>query len=250
MDDPTVGAASTPEQGATQMWQEGAAPTTVMGGDAAPAGNYGWDVAQTSVLGESQLEDTAGMTGASFESAPYAQPYDESAYVDGPQKKAGRGLVVAAVVMGLLAVLAVGAVEMFGLGDMLIVDFGTAITIDLVQNGVFRGGNISPGVDMRFRALHEQTARLPMCSEADVSELLGDSTATAIEQGVMRGIFYEINGYVESFRKKNSEIRIIFSGGDAKRFVNRIKNTIFASCNMMYVGLNRILEYNAAENVK
>ena len=89
-----------------------------------------------------------------------------------------------------------------------------------------------------------------MCSEADVSELLGDSTATAIEQGVMRGIFYEINGYVESFRKKNSEIRIIFSGGDAKRFVNRIKNTIFASCNMMYVGLNRILEYNAAENVK
>ena len=146
--------------------------------------------------------------------------------------------------------LAVGAVEMFGLGDMLIVDFGTAITIDLVQNGVFRGGNISPGVDMRFRALHEQTARLPMCSEADVSELLGDSTATAIEQGVMRGIFYEINGYVESFRKKNSEIRIIFSGGDAKRFVNRIKNTIFASCNMMYVGLNRILEYNAAENVK
>lgn len=146
--------------------------------------------------------------------------------------------------------LAVGAVEMFGLGDMLIVDFGTAITIDLVQNGVFRGGNISPGVDMRFRALHEQTARLPMCSEADVSELLGDSTATAIEQGVMRGVFYEINGYVESFRKKNSEIRIIFSGGDAKRFVNRIKNTIFASCNMMYVGLNRILEYNAAENVK
>lgn len=110
MDDPTVEAASAPEQGATQMWQEGAAPTTVMGGGAAPAGDCGWDVTQTSVLGESQVEDTAGMAGASFESAPYAQPYDESAYVDGPQKKAGRGLVAAAVVMGLLAVLAVGAV--------------------------------------------------------------------------------------------------------------------------------------------
>lgn len=146
--------------------------------------------------------------------------------------------------------LAVGAVEMFGRGDMLIVDFGTAITVDLVQGGVFRGGNISPGVDMRFRALHGQTARLPLCSGDDVSEHLGKSTVSAIEQGVMRGIFYEIEGYVRYFRGKNSEIRIIFSGGDAKRFVNRIKNTIFASCNMMYVGLNRILEYNAAENVK
>lgn len=146
--------------------------------------------------------------------------------------------------------LAVGAVEMFGRGDLLVVDFGTAITIDLVQNGVFRGGNISPGVEMRFRALHEQTARLPLCFDTDISERLGDSTASAIEQGVMRGILYEISGYVDCFRRKNSEIRIIFSGGDAKRFVNRIKNTIFASCNMMYVGLNRILEYNAAEDVK
>jgi len=145
--------------------------------------------------------------------------------------------------------LAVGAVKLYGAEDMLLVDFGTAITIDVVEGGVFRGGNISLGVGSRFRALHEYTAHLPLCEAAEVSARLGESTRTAIEQGVMRGVLYEIEGYVRDFRAKNPQMRIIFSGGDAKCFVNRIKNAIFANCNMMYIGLNAILEYNAAKEI-
>lgn len=145
---------------------------------------------------------------------------------------------------------AVGAVEMYGAEDMLIVDMGTAITFDSVEGGVFRGGNISLGVGSRFRALHDYTAQLPMCGVAEIGDGLGRSTRTAIEQGVMRSVLYEIKGYADEFLQKNPQIRIIFCGGDAKCFVNRIKNAIFANCYMMYIGLNRILEYNATNDNK
>lgn len=145
---------------------------------------------------------------------------------------------------------AVGAVEVYGAGDMLIVDMGTAITFDFVEGGVFRGGNISLGVGSRFRALHDYTAHLPQCGITGIDGSLGRSTRTAIEQGVMRSVLYEIRGYADEFLQKNPQIRIIFCGGDAKCFVNRIKNAIFANCNMMYIGLNRILEYNATNDDK
>lgn len=145
---------------------------------------------------------------------------------------------------------AVGAVEVYGAEDMLIIDMGTAITVDLVEGGVFRGGNISLGVGSRFRALHDYTAHLPQCGVAEMCGSLGRSTRAAIEQGVMRGVLYEIKGYADEFLRKNPRIRIIFCGGDAKCFVNRIKNAIFANCYMMYIGLNRILEYNATDDDK
>lgn len=149
---------------------------------------------------------------------------------------------------------AAGAVALLGReADVLIVDCGTAITVDRVSAGRFLGGNISPGAAMRLRALHQFTSSLPLCSlpeEAGVGQGLGDSTRSAIERGVMQGIFYEIKGYVDDFLQENPQIRIIFCGGDAKFFVNRIKNAIFAECKMMYIGLNAILEYNATiENI-
>lgn len=140
---------------------------------------------------------------------------------------------------------AVGAVECYGCRDCLIVDLGTAVTIDLVTDGVFRGGNISPGVRMRFRALHDYTARLPECSAAEAGVGLGLSTEEAIVQGVMQGIMYEIEGYIASLANKNVNLSVIFTGGDAKYFVKRIKNAIFANCELVICGLNRILEYNA-----
>ncbi len=140
---------------------------------------------------------------------------------------------------------AIGAMTLYGESPMLIVDFGTAITVDFVSGGVFHGGNISPGVKMRFDALHERTARLPLCGVGDWTAELGDSTASAIAAGVMEGIINEVEGYIARFSAKEPEIVVIFCGGDAKYFVNRIKNAIFANCNMMSVGLNAILEYNA-----
>ena len=139
---------------------------------------------------------------------------------------------------------AVGAVALYG-EDCVIVDFGSAITIDMVQGGVFLGGNISPGMEMRFRALHDYTKRLPKCGSTEEILLLGRTTKEAIEQGVMQGITNEIEGYISRFYAKNVKLAIIFTGGDAECFVKRIKNAIFAKCNLVIYGLNRILEYNA-----
>ena len=140
---------------------------------------------------------------------------------------------------------AVGAWAMYGDSDTMIVDFGTAITIDYVVDGAFKGGNISPGVTTRFRALADYTACLPRCCATDEVLDYGRTTIEAIEQGVMRGVEHEIRGYVEAFREKNEKKCIIFTGGDAKYFVKRIKNTIFADCEPVIYGLNRILDYNA-----
>jgi type III pantothenate kinase len=140
---------------------------------------------------------------------------------------------------------AVGGVALFPDGDLMIVDFGTAITIDYVVDGAFVGGNISPGMTTRFRALADYTAKLPLCSPTDEVLTYGRTTNEAIEQGVMQGITNEIEGYIEGFLHEKSKKYIIFTGGDAKYFVKRIKNTIFADCEPVVFGLNRILNYNA-----
>ena len=140
---------------------------------------------------------------------------------------------------------AVGAAALYPDSELLMVDFGTAITIDFVEGGSFRGGNISPGVTTRFRSLADYTASLPLCSASDEVLDYGRTTREAIEQGVMRGVEQEIRGYCDDFSKKNGKKCIIFTGGDAKYFVNRIKNAIFADCEPVIFGLNRILDYNA-----
>lgn len=143
---------------------------------------------------------------------------------------------------------AVGATVLYPGENVLIVDFGTAVTIDLVTaDNTFRGGCISPGVTMRFRALHDYTAALPLCGPAEDERLLGLATEDAVRLGVMNSLTFEIEGYIARMREKIDDLCVIFTGGDAKYFAKRIKNTIFANCNLVFWGLNRILEYNASE---
>ena len=99
----------------------------------------------------------------------------------------------------------------------------------------------------RFRALHDYTAKLPLCAATESEELAGLTTRQAIELGVMNGIAFEIEGYAARMRSQIEDLCVIFTGGDANFFVKRIKNTIFANCNLVFCGLNRILEYNASE---
>ena len=143
---------------------------------------------------------------------------------------------------------AVGVVCEMGIKEALVVDMGSAITFDVIENGVFKGGNISLGVAMRFRALHEFTAALPLCSATEPNGAFGRSTKEAIEQGVMQGVLHEIEGYVERVSASNVKKCIIFCGGDAESFVNRIKSAIFAPRKLMFTGLNIILEYNVSKN--
>ncbi len=141
---------------------------------------------------------------------------------------------------------AVGAVEVAPGKNVMIVDCGTALTVDFVTaDGTYRGGVISPGMQMRFRALHDFTARLPLCAATDVVEPYGDTTTSCIEQGVMNGMAYEIEGYMKRFEQENQKTCIFFTGGAANFFEKRIKNAIFADCELVFIGLNRILDFNA-----
>lgn len=143
---------------------------------------------------------------------------------------------------------AVGAATLYPGRNVLIVDFGTAVTLDFVSaDGVFRGGCISPGMAMRFRALHEYTAALPLCDATDSAELLGRTTDEAVRLGVMNSLAFEIEGYIARMQGEIEDLCVIFTGGDTNFFAKRIKNTIFANCNLVFWGLNRILEYNASE---
>lgn len=140
---------------------------------------------------------------------------------------------------------AVGANSLYPDSNILIIDAGTCITYDLVDcRNRYLGGNISPGLNMRMKALHEFTSRLPIVSP--VGELLpmGNSTETAIRAGVVHGIEYEIQGYIEENRRKYKELFVFLTGGDLFSFDTSLKNSIFADKFLVLKGLNRILEYN------
>ncbi len=141
---------------------------------------------------------------------------------------------------------AVGANALYPGSNVLIADFGTAITIDIVTaQGEFLGGNISPGATTRFKALHDYTDRLPMGSLDGQVALIGKNSQQAVESGVVNGIVYEIEGYIERFSREYADLRIIFTGGDGNFFAKKVKNPIFAIYDLVVYGLNRILEYNA-----
>ena len=139
---------------------------------------------------------------------------------------------------------AVGAKFHFPENNCLIIDIGTAIKYDLVlADNSFIGGIISPGRAMRFKALHTFTKNLPLLDSTIVPDLVGNSTNTCMESGVMNGIIAEINGIIEEYIKK-LKITILICGGDAPYFESKIKYPTFAAPNLVLEGLNRILQYN------
>jgi type III pantothenate kinase len=139
---------------------------------------------------------------------------------------------------------AVGADSIFPEKTTLIIDAGTAITFDIVSKSVFLGGNISPGLSLRYRSLHQYTARLPLLSIPEKGQLFGKSTAEAIENGVFNGMLYEIEGTIKSIEALYGNINIILTGGDSQFFVNKIKKSIFVEPNLVLIGLNTILSHN------
>jgi len=129
--------------------------------------------------------------------------------------------------------------------DLLIIDAGTCITYEVIDaRGNYWGGNIAPGMQMRLKALHEFTARLPLVeAEGDVPGM-GYNTETAIRSGVLRGMKYEIEGYIKSMRAKFPHLLVFLTGGDHINFDPGIKNIIFSDRFIVPRGLNKILDYN------
>lgn len=138
-----------------------------------------------------------------------------------------------------------GARQVFPLENCLVIDAGTCITYDFLDKDAnYHGGAISPGLSMRFRAVHTFTAKLPLVSAKQNVPLTGNSTESCIQSGVINGLISEIEGIIDQYNKKYGGLRVILCGGDALFFENQLKASIFASPDLVLIGLNSILNYN------
>ncbi len=143
----------------------------------------------------------------------------------------------------------IGAFSLQPHTDILVIDMGTAITYDFIDaSGVYHGGNIAPGVDLRLKSLHHLTDKLPLVDFEIPISFLGNSTLTAIQSGVFYGIVLEIDGYINHLLLKYPKLSVFLTGGYAVYFDNQLKNRIFADKNLVLIGLNRILHYNVQNN--
>jgi len=129
--------------------------------------------------------------------------------------------------------------------NVLVIDAGTCITYDLItENKNYVGGNISPGLKMRFKALHHYTANLPELKlENPKTFPLGKNTKDAILNGVIQGVSSEIDQNIERYISDYKDLTVILTGGDQQYLSTQLKNSIFANSNFQLVGLNALLEF-------
>lgn len=127
----------------------------------------------------------------------------------------------------------------------LVIDMGSCITYDFIDaDAVYYGGSISPGIRMRYKALHKQTARLPELLPRRPESILGQSTETSIHAGVYYGIIAELEYQIDTYVEKHSNLKIILTGGDHIRLSKSIKKPIFAEPNFLLEGMQALLQYN------
>lgn len=140
---------------------------------------------------------------------------------------------------------AVGAFDLYPDTNLLVIDAGTAITYDIInEKGQFLGGNISPGIEMRFKALHQFTGKLPKVEQQEFHKLFGSTTEEAIRAGVQHGVVFEVDRAIDTFKEFYRNLKVIITGGNADYFDKKLKNSFFVNFNLIALGLNRILEYN------
>ena len=142
-------------------------------------------------------------------------------------------------------VLAAGAVLQFPNQHRLVIDAGTCITYDFIDdNDKYLGGAISPGIRLRYQTLNDYTAKLPLLTKKDPHHFIGNSTEEAIHSGVINGVALEIDGFIELYQSQYAKFIIILTGGDAEFLAKRLKNTIFANSNFLLESLNQTFQYN------
>jgi len=143
---------------------------------------------------------------------------------------------------------AVSAFTTFPNQNTLTIDVGTCVKFDFINaNNEYLGGSISPGLKMRFNALHTLTDNLPLIDDVEINQLIGTDTTGSIQVGVYQGIIAEITNMISQYEKKYDKLNIILTGGDLRRFLDiemSQKNSIFADEFHTLKGLNTILNYN------
>lgn len=148
---------------------------------------------------------------------------------------------------------AVGAQQLCPGENLLIIDVGSAVTYDFVsENGEYMGGNIAPGLKMRFIMLQRMTKKLPLVEvgENELIPLFGKNTRDAIAAGVIRGVAYEVKGYMRTLREKTTHFQTYMTGGNASVIINATRSSrtekreIHHEKHLVLIGLNTILVYN------
>ena len=139
-----------------------------------------------------------------------------------------------------------GALQLFPARNILAITAGTCITYNLVdKNKIFHGGAISPGINMRYKALHKYTGKLPLVNHKEQEALIGTNTEESILSGVQQGVLSEMDGIIDKYKVKYDKLVVIITGGAAVFFENKLKNNIFAAPDLTTNGLYQILKLNA-----
>lgn len=141
--------------------------------------------------------------------------------------------------------LAAAAVHFYPNQNTLVVAVGSCITCNFInQYNEFIGGSISPGMEMRFKALQQFTAKLPLVEKNWNYPIIGYDTKTNIQSGVLQGLVYEIDGFINEYEAKYGNFNAVLTGGDTIHFAQRLKSRIFADQNFLFKGLYALSETN------
>ena len=141
--------------------------------------------------------------------------------------------------------LCAAAVHFYPKHNNLIIALGTCITYNFInRDHAFLGGGISAGLSMRLKAMHHQTALLPLISpKADVP-LIGYDTDTNMLSGSVLGMALEIDGFLAAYRERYGNFNAVLTGGDIPYLVPHLKSEIFADPDFLFKGLYAIAAHN------
>ena len=129
--------------------------------------------------------------------------------------------------------------------NVLIIDAGTCITYDFINNkNKYLGGAISPGINMRFKSLNEYTSKLPLVTLSQTELEVGTDTMDSINIGVLNGVIFEIEGFISQYSSRYDNLTVILTGGNSDFLSNRLKISIFANQNFLLEGLNHLIKLN------
>ncbi|MFB6305662.1 MAG: type III pantothenate kinase [Flavobacteriales bacterium] len=133
---------------------------------------------------------------------------------------------------------------LFPMQNSLVIDIGTCITYDLLLNGIHKGGYITPGLNMKAKAMNNFSDKLPLVSPYKEYSTPGKTTKTSMIGGIVEGTFNEIERFIKNYENEFNDLNILITGGDMKLFEIHLKNSIFADSNLTLKGLYNILKFN------
>ncbi|MGJ8746040.1 type III pantothenate kinase [Polaribacter sp.] len=141
--------------------------------------------------------------------------------------------------------LVVAALKKYPKQNVLIIDAGSCVTFDFInKKGEYLGGAISPGINMRYKALHTFTANLPYLNKEIPESAIGKTTHESIHAGIIQGVINELEGSILTYKEKFKDLTVVLTGGDTNFLSKQLKSGIFANQNFLLLGLNELLIFN------